>query len=1157
MTADLKTVTMPRFKHTSIQMLIPSTVNHNDNQSWENLKGLGLPLAINEFHHSHPGLLVVLTDSVHESRTLEREIKLCADDKSIKVLHFPVWDTLPYDVFSPNPEIVSERMKFLADIATVRQNAVVVMPAQNLMQKVPNKDFIIGRSLNLKLGDQFDLHRWRSLFEKNGYIHVNEVREAGEFVVRGGVLDLFPMGGHQAFRIELFDDEIESIRIFDTDTQLTINETDRIQVMPANEFPFDDAARKLFLSRFREWFDADTRKNTMYQDVRKSIKFSGIEQYLPMFHRELVNTFDYLPDDAVFIHCHKTTPVLKTWEKQIQARYDERRHDIQRPVLAPDEIYLDADNTSTALSAFQNIRINQDTDADEDIISFKTELPVQFNLESSQSLENFLDQQKSRVLVTADSLGRQELILSKVKPARNSFITFNSISDFLNSEAERGICIAAIESGVYLKQQNIMILDESCLFGKRVTRNHKVKSYKANPEDIINNLTDLHLDSPIVHIDHGVGRYRGLKTMDYDGEAEYLEVEYFAGDKLFVPVSSLHLVSRYSGASEENAPWHKLGSDVWEKAKQKAAKKVKDVAAELLALYAKREAAGGHAMQVRQDDFQQFCDGFPFDETEDQENAINAVIKDMQATTHMDRVICGDVGFGKTEIALRAAFIAANEGKQVVLLVPTTLLAQQHYDNFVDRFAPFPIKVELLSRFVSSKKTKSILTACENGQADIVIGTHKLIQKGIKFNNLGLVIIDEEHRFGVKQKDQLKKLKADVDFLTLTATPIPRTLNSALSGLRDLSIIATPPKARLAVKTQVMEWQNSIINEACTREIQRGGQVYFLHNEVQTIEQMAISIQKINPSARVRVAHGQMNEKELQDVMVDFYKQRFNILVCTTIIESGIDIPSANTIIINRADKLGLAQLHQLRGRVGRSHHKAFAYMIIPSWKSITKDAKKRLEAIESLEDLGAGFTLATHDMEIRGSGELLGEEQSGQIQNIGFSLYCDMLERAVTALKNGEDIDILDDPHDHIDVELNIPALIPEDFMYDVYTRLTFYKRMNNFKDPAELDEIKVELIDRFGPLPEQAENLFHVLKIKHKAKRHNIKSIVMNEEYADIKFNQHSPEFYARLIQLVQKKPDTFKPLPNDGLRYSGDFIQAAQRIDAIHHLFDILQV
>jgi len=1123
---------------------------------WQHVAGLALPMAINSFHREFPGLLVVLTDSVHHSRVLEREIKLCSDNDNLEVLHFPVWDTLPYDVFSPNPDIVSERMRFLAEISTVKQDAVVVMPAQNLMQKLPNKDFILGRSLNVQLGDEFDLHRWRALFEKNGYIHVNEVREAGEFVVRGGVLDLFPMGGHQAYRIELFDDEIESIRIFDTDTQLTISNTEKIQVMPANEFPFDDAARELFLSRFREWFDADTRKNTLYQDVRKGIKFSGIEQYLPMFHQQVADIFDYLPKDSVFIHCQKTGPVLNTWEKQIQARYEERKHDIQRPIVAPEAMYLGAETTYQDILAYQNIWVNQADDTTNDTANFNSQLPNKYDADKHASLVAYADAFKSRLLICADSLGRQDLILSKVKTATTKFKEFKDIQAFINSDAQRGVCVAPIEHGVWLKDAGVQILDEGCLFGQRVTRNQKVKRYKANPEDIISNLTDLHLDSPIVHIDHGVGRYRGLQTMDYDGEAEYLEVEYHGGDKLFVPVSSLHLVSRYSGASEENAPWHKLGSDVWAKAKQKAAKKVKDVAAELLSLYAQREAAGGQSMSVNQDDYSQFCDGFPFDETEDQANAIQAVIKDMQASTHMDRVICGDVGFGKTEIALRAAFIAANEGKQVVLLVPTTLLAQQHYDNFADRFAPFPIKVELLSRFVSNKETKAILEACEDGQADIVIGTHKLIQKGIKFKNLGLVIIDEEHRFGVKQKDRLKQLRADVDFLTLTATPIPRTLNSALSGLRDLSIIATPPKARLTVKTQVMEWNNATINEACTREIQRGGQVYFLHNEVQTIEQTAERIQKINPSARVRVAHGQMNEKELQSVMVDFYKQRFNILVCTTIIESGIDIPSANTIIINRADKLGLAQLHQLRGRVGRSHHKAFAYLIIPSWKGITKDAKKRLEAIESLEDLGAGFTLATHDMEIRGSGELLGEEQSGQIQSIGFSLYCDMLERAVNALKNGEEIDILDESQDHIDIELNIPALIPDDYVFDVFTRLTFYKRMNNCQTIEALDDIKVELIDRFGPLPEAAQNLFHVLKIKLKAKQLKIKSLVMNEDAADIKFNQYSPDFYAQLIKLVQSKPDTYKPLPGDGLRYLGEFTEAADRIDAIHQLFDILQ-
>ncbi len=1118
---------------------------------WEKIAGLALPLALAEYHQQYDGLLLVLTDSVHHSRILEEEITLCSPNKKSHVLHFPSWDTLPYDVFSPNPELVSERMQFLHRLSTVKEKAVLVMPVQNLMQRLPDKTFINGRSLHIKLGETFDLHRWRCLFEKNGYIHVTEVREAGEFVIRGGILDVYPMGALEAYRIELFDDEVESIRVFDTETQLTVKTVNQVEVLPANEFPFDEPARELFLSRFREQFDTDTRKSSIYQDVRKQIKFSGIEQYLPFFHQKLSHLFDYLPDQTCFVHCHDSKAVLSTWEKQIDARYEDRRHDAQRPILEPKQIYMTADEVQTLLNDRTHITVNQNIGGSD----FSSQLPRQFNPQSDHSLAAYCDQFKGRVLIAADTLGRRELISEKLKNARNKFKEFRDIESFLNANYERGITTAAIEIGVNLKSQHITILDESCLFGKRVNRKRHAKKYKATPGDVIANLTDLNLDAPIVHIDHGVGRYRGLKIMDYDGEAEYLELEYLGGDKLFVPISSLHLVTRYSGAKEENAPWHKLGSDAWDKAKQKAAKKVKDVAAELLSLYAIREAAGGQPLSIDQEEYQQFCQNFPFDETEDQQNAIDAVIKDMQAKTHMDRVICGDVGFGKTEIAMRAAFLAANDSKQVVMLVPTTLLAQQHYDTFIDRFAPFPIKVALLSRFVNTTNTKNILKQCQSGGVDVIIGTHKLIQNGVKFNNLGLVIIDEEHRFGVKQKDQLKRFRADVDFLTLTATPIPRTLNSALSGLRDLSIIATPPKSRLAIKTQVVEWDNSLISEACTREIQRGGQVYFLHNEVQTIEQIAEQIQKINPSARVRVAHGQMHEKELQEVMIDFYKQRFNILVCTTIIESGIDIPSANTIIINRADKLGLAQLHQLRGRVGRSHHKAFAFMLIPGWKAITKDAKKRLEAIESLEDLGSGFTLATHDMEIRGSGELLGEEQSGQIQSVGFSLYCEMLERAVEALKNGEEIDILSEDANHIDIELNIPALLPESYIFDVYTRLTIYKRMNNAKSREALDEIKVELTDRFGILPEAAQNLFHVLAIKIKAKNLKLRSLVMNEEQADLKFQNMTPEFFSTLIKLVQSKPDQYRPLPGDGLRLLGEFDLAAQRIDAIHHLFDIL--
>ncbi|MCB1604022.1 MAG: transcription-repair coupling factor, partial [Xanthomonadales bacterium] len=655
---------------------------------------------------------------------------------------------------------------------------------------------------------------------------------------------------------------------------------------------------------------------------------------------------------------------------------------------------------------------------------------------------------------------------------------------------------------------------------------------------------------------HGVGRYQGLETHNFDGEAEFLVLEYFGGDKLYVPVSSLHLVSRYTGTSEESAPWHKLGGDRWQKIREKAAKKVKDVAAELLQLYAIRESRGGRKIDIDESDYLQFCQGFPFEETDDQLNAIDAVMKDLESPKSMDRVICGDVGFGKTEVALRAAFMVANDAKQVAILVPTTLLAEQHYENFLNRFANFPIRVEVLSRFVKKSEQNKVVEDLQKGKVDIVIGTHKLLQKDIKFKNLGLIVIDEEHRFGVRQKEQLKKLRVEVDILTLTATPIPRTLNTALSGLRDLSIIATPPKARLSVKTQVIEWDNVIIREACQREIQRGGQVYFLHNDVRTIEQMAETVQKLVPQARVRIAHGQMHENELQQTMLEFHKMRFNVLVCTTIIENGIDIPTANTIIMNRADKLGLAQMHQLRGRVGRSHHKAFAYMLIPDKKSISADAEKRLDAIVSLEELGSGFTLATHDLEIRGAGELLGEEQSGQIQAIGFSLYCELLERAVKALQKGDEPELEDMSIHETEIELNIPALFPDDFIPDVFLRLTFYKRLSQCENKDDVTELRVEVIDRFGKLPDQAANLFEIKLLQLQSKQFDIHSIRLDQYGGTVKFDTKKEELLRKLIQLVQTKYQDYKPAPDNSIRMIGEFPQAEQRFEAVEKLFNNLQ-
>ncbi len=1126
----------------------------NKTHQFKGVKGLALPLLLAEIAHNNKGLNLVLTESAHESIVLEEELILCAPELKDKIFHFPAWDTLPYDVFSPNPEIVSQRLAFLHNISQNIDKGILIIPTSNLMQRLCTKSFIKGRSLILEIDSAFDIAKKRLSFENNGYHCVTEVREPGEFAVRGGVVDIFPTGSNQAFRLELFDDEIESMRIFDTETQRSIKSVTEIQILPANEFPFDEAGRMRFLEKFREDFDVVTHKCSIYQDVRKLVQFSGIEQYLPMFFAETATLFDYLPTNTRVIHTGQTKAILNTWDKQIGARYQERRHDIQRPVIKPEDLYIDPSQVVKQLTQYSTILINQ-SNQDNDAEDCHTQLPNRYNPETHKTQVQWLNSQidsGKRILIASDSLGRTDVIKRLFLKGQLVLKEADSIKGFIQSDLDIAITIAPIENGTNFIEKNIVILDESCLFGTRANRTRKKKRFKANPDEIISNLSELHIGSPIVHIDHGVGRYKGLETHHFEGEAEFLVLEYFGGDKLFVPVSSLHLVSRYTGSSADNAPWHKLGGDRWQKLREKAAKKVKDVAAELLQLYAIRESRGGKQVKLNENDYLQFCQGFPFEETDDQASTIVSVLNDLQSPKSMDRVVCGDVGFGKTEIALRAAFVTANDNKQVAILVPTTLLAEQHYENFLDRFSPFPIRVEVLSRFVKKAEQTKILEGATNGTVDIVIGTHKLLQNDIKFKNLGLIVIDEEHRFGVRQKERLKRLRAEVDILTLTATPIPRTLNTALSGLRDLSIIATPPKARLSVKTQVIEWDNAIIKEACQREIQRGGQVYFLHNDVKTIEQMAETVQKLVPQARVRIAHGQMHENELQQTMLDFHKLRFNILVCSTIIENGIDIPTANTIIMNRADKLGLAQMHQLRGRVGRSHHKAFAYMLIPGWKAISKDAVKRLEAIISLEDLGSGFTLATHDLEIRGAGELLGDEQSGQIQAIGFNLYCELLERAVDALKDGQEPQLNDLSIHETQIELNIPALLPDDYIHDVFLRLTFYKRLSQSETTDEVNQLRVELIDRFGLLPEQAKNLFEIKILQLQSKALDIKSISMNQHGATVKFDTKDDNILRKLIGLIQTKHKDYKPLPNNAIRITGNFMYAEQRFEAVEQLF-----
>ncbi|MFQ5645151.1 MAG: transcription-repair coupling factor, partial [Thiogranum sp.] len=876
---------------------------------------------------------------------------------------------------------------------------------------------------------------------------------------RGSILDLFPMGSTMPYRIDLFDDDIESIRSFDPDSQRSLDKVDRISLLPAREFPVDDAAITRFRRAWRGRFEGDPQRALVYRDVSDGLIPNGIECYLPLFLEQTAGLFDYLPAATCLVTGEDTHTAIDSFRAEVTERYESLRHDIERPLLPPEQLYLTDDETTAALSVYARIEVQRSEalEGRSDAVRFATRaLPdLQFKSRAQRpaaALQDFLAGFPGRTLICAESAGRRETLLGQLKEFAIHPRVLEDWNAFRDSDEKLAITVAPMEQGAWLATDPaLIIITEPKLFGERALQQRRRRP-KRDADVIIRNLTDLNVGAPVVHEDHGVGRYLGLQKLSVGGfEAEFLTLEYAGKDKLYVPVASMHLISRYTGSSPDSAPLHRLGSDHWQKARKKAARRVHDVAAELLDIYARRAARKGRPAQIDMEEYSAFAGTFPFEETPDQAQAIEAVLEDMLSARPMDRVVCGDVGFGKTEVAMRAAFIATQSGRQVVVLVPTTLLAQQHYQNFCDRFADWPIRIDVLSRFRSRKQQDEIIAGFTSGSVDILIGTHKVLQSDIKPRDLGLVIIDEEHRFGVRQKEKLKALRSEVDLLTLTATPIPRTLNMSLSGLRDLSIIATPPAQRLAIKTFITEWSANTIREACLREITRGGQLYFLHNEVESIEKIARELRELVPEASIRIGHGQMRERELEQVMLDFYHRRFNILLCTTIIESGIDVPTANTILINRADRLGLAQLHQLRGRVGRSHHRAYAYLVVPHRKAMTDDAIKRIEAIESLEDLGAGFTLATHDLEIRGAGELLGDEQSGQIHEIGFTLYTELLERAVEALKAGREPE-LEQPLNHgPEVDLHVPALIPDDYLPDVHARLILYKRIASAADEDE----------------------------------------------------------------------------------------------------------
>jgi len=1106
--------------------------------------------------------LLVVTPDVQAAGRLTEEIQFFLDDPTIEVLGFPDWETLPYDVFSPLPELVSQRLLTLHRLRSL-QRGIVVVPVATLMQRLLPAEFLDAHSLLLGVGGQLDLDGFRRRLESAGYRCVSQVMTHGEFAVRGSLLDLFPMGSDWPYRIDLFDQEIDSIRTFDPETQRTTEKIDRISLLPAREFPLDEAAIARFRKAYREHIEGDPQRSLIYRGVSEGQTPGGIEYYLPLFFEQTATLFDYIAPSSLIIFDRRLGDEAQHFFDSIGERFEQRRYDIERPLLPPATLYLPPEELLERTARHPRVEYLPGAADGEGEAAACFDLacrpvpPVGIQAKAAnpaQALRETLRSSGARVLFVAETAGRREALLETLRGLEIQPSYSDSWHDFVAGEASPCITVAPIESGLWLTDDGLLLIPEALLLGERVKQRRRRRGQ--DPDQIVRNLAELNIGAPVVHEEHGVGRFLGLQTLEVGGQkTEFLTLEYARGDKLYVPVSSLNLISRYTGASPEAAPLHRLGSDQWEKARRKAAEKVRDVAAELLDIYARREARQGMALPPPHDEYRKFAADFEFEETPDQESAIHAIIADMTSPRPMDRVVCGDVGFGKTEVAMRAAFVAANAGKQVAVLVPTTLLAQQHYQNFSDRFADWPIKVESLSRFRSAKETTQVLTGLADGRIDIVVGTHKLLSEGVKFKDLGLVIIDEEHRFGVRHKERLKALRAEVDILTLTATPIPRTLNMAMSGLRDLSIIATPPVARHPIKTFVSQWNDALIREACQRELNRGGQVYLLHNEVATIEKMARKIAELATGSRVEFAHGQMRERELERIMRDFYHQRFNILVCTTIIESGIDVPTANTIIIDRADKLGLSQLHQLRGRVGRSHHRAYAYLITPPPKAMTADARKRLEAIESLEELGAGFTLATHDLEIRGAGELLGEEQSGQIHEIGFTLYTEMLERAVQAIRAGRQPE-LDRPLDHgTEVDLHIPALLPDDYLPDVHVRLIQYKRIASAASADELRDLKVEMIDRFGLLPEPARNLFDVTELKLHAQPFGIRKIEAGLSGGRILFDT-TPKFDPmRLITLIQTRPDTFKLDGADKLRFFADLSDPAQRVQAVKAMLDQL--
>ena len=1116
------------------------------------LLGSSAALLFKEIASQSTKLYVIVARNNQHVAQLESELEFYG----IKPTIFPDWEILPYDRLSPHQDIVSERLAILSNMP---KQGILLVSASTLAQRVAPYSWVVGEHFDIRIGQKLDLETQKKQLVQAGYRLVDTVYDHGEFAVRGSIMDIFASGQAQPIRIDLFDDEIESLKFFDAETQRTTEALKNFTVLPAKEFPLKEG-RSTFRDRYAESFPtANPKKNPIYQDVLEGIVTPGLEFYLPLFFdkklmeaQSLLTT--YLPQHCIVITNNEIEDDLTGFWQDVVRRYEDRRHNIDQPIVAPEELFVQPNKLLQALNQFPRINASAEPfESKAGVLNLAAELPPKLAVDAKKeqpfaAVKHYIDQAQHPVLLVAESAGRRETLKDALRAVLGEIPNVDSFAQFQQNQLKIAITNAPLDRGLLLSKQ-LSVISENQLYEHRVVQRRRKRQQEVSEEFLIRSLTELSLGAPVVHIDYGVGRYAGLITLEIDEQAhEFLQLDYADAAKVYVPVTNLHLISRYSGGDPDLAPLHKLGTDTWSKAKRKALEQIHDVAAELLHIQARRQAKPGFAFEMDHSAYMQFSSGFAYEETLDQANAIEATLHDMQLAKPMDRLVCGDVGFGKTEVAMRAAFVTVQNNKQVAVLVPTTLLAQQHYESFKDRFADTAVRIEVLSRFGSNKTHVKTIEDLADGKVDIVIGTHKILQENIQFNNLGLMIVDEEHRFGVRDKERIKALRADVDMLTLTATPIPRTLNMAFSGMRDLSIIATPPARRLAVKTFVQEHTDDAIKEAILREILRGGQVYFLHNEVDSIERAAENLRYLVPEARVAVAHGQMRERELEQVMQQFYHKDYNVLVCSTIIETGIDIPNANTILIERADKLGLAQLHQLRGRVGRSHHQAYAYLLVPSLKHLKGDAEKRLDAIQRAATLGAGFMLATEDLEIRGAGELLGEQQSGSMQAIGYSLYMEMLEKATKAIQKGKTPNFDAPLSLTAEINLHLPALIPDDYLGDVHQRLLFYKRISNTDSQEKLDNIRMELIDRFGIPPQSVKHLFAVHQVRLKAEQLGMTKIDLNSNGGYVEFSPDTPVQATSIIHLMQSNPTHYRMEGGQRLKVTQKLGEYEQRIQFI---------